>query len=84
LCSILHQPIWAGTRSNKFTGRLTVLAGPKHRQMIVPLRRMIIVLVIFFIFEENYNAFSGLKIEVMVANGLDELGTWTWTFVQIN
>ena len=32
LCSILHQPIWAGTRSNKFTGRLTVLAGPKHRQ----------------------------------------------------
>jgi hypothetical protein len=33
LCSILHQPIWAGTRSNKFTGRLTVPAGPKHRQM---------------------------------------------------
>jgi hypothetical protein len=32
LCSILHQPIWAGTRSNKFTGRLTVLAGPKRRQ----------------------------------------------------
>jgi hypothetical protein len=37
---------------------------------------------IFFIFEENYNAFSGLKIEVMVADGLHELGTWTWTFVQ--
>jgi hypothetical protein len=33
LCSILHQPIWAGTRSNKFTGRLTVLVGPKHRQL---------------------------------------------------
>jgi hypothetical protein len=32
LCSILHQPIWAGTRSNKFTGRLTVLVGPKRRQ----------------------------------------------------
>jgi hypothetical protein len=32
LCSILHQPIWAGTRNNKFTGRLTVLAGPKRRQ----------------------------------------------------
>jgi hypothetical protein len=33
LCSILHQPIWAGTRSDKFTGRLTVLAGPKRRQL---------------------------------------------------
>jgi hypothetical protein len=33
LCSILHQPIWAGTRSNKFTSRLTVLAGPKCRQL---------------------------------------------------
>jgi hypothetical protein len=32
-CSILHKPIWAGTRSNKFTGRLTVLAGPKRRQL---------------------------------------------------
>jgi hypothetical protein len=31
LCSILHQPIWEGTRSDKFTGRLTVLAGPKRR-----------------------------------------------------
>jgi hypothetical protein len=31
LCSILHQPIWAGTRSNKFTSRLMVLAGPKRR-----------------------------------------------------
>jgi hypothetical protein len=31
LCSILHQPIWAGTRSNKFTGQLTVPAGPKRR-----------------------------------------------------
>jgi hypothetical protein len=33
LCSILHQPIWAGARSNKFTGRLTVLAGLKRRQL---------------------------------------------------
>jgi hypothetical protein len=33
LCSILHQPIWAGTCSNKFTGRLTVLAGSKRRQL---------------------------------------------------
>jgi hypothetical protein len=33
LCSILHQPIWAGTRSNKFTGWLTVPAGPKRRQL---------------------------------------------------
>jgi hypothetical protein len=33
MCSILHQPIWAGTRNNKFTGRLTVLAGPKRRQL---------------------------------------------------
>jgi hypothetical protein len=29
----LHQPIWAGTRDVKFTGRLRVLAGPKHRQL---------------------------------------------------
>jgi hypothetical protein len=29
----LHQPIWAGTRNDKFTGRLTVLAGPKRRQL---------------------------------------------------
>jgi hypothetical protein len=34
LCSILHQPIWVGTHSDKFTGRLTVLAGPKHRQLV--------------------------------------------------
>jgi hypothetical protein len=33
LCSILHQPIWAGARINKFTGWLTDLAGPKHRQL---------------------------------------------------
>jgi hypothetical protein len=33
LCSILHQPIWAGTRSDKFTGRLRVLVGPKRRQL---------------------------------------------------
>jgi hypothetical protein len=34
LCSILHQPIWAGTRSDKFTGQLTVLARPKRRQCV--------------------------------------------------
>jgi hypothetical protein len=33
LCSILHQPIWVGARSNKFTRWLRVLAGPKHRQL---------------------------------------------------
>jgi hypothetical protein len=33
LCSILHQPIWAGARNNKFTGCLTDLAGPKRRQL---------------------------------------------------
>jgi hypothetical protein len=33
LCSILHQPIWAGTRNNKFTSWLRVLVGPKHRQL---------------------------------------------------
>jgi hypothetical protein len=34
LCSILHQPIWAGTHNEQFTGRLTVLAGPKHQQLV--------------------------------------------------
>jgi hypothetical protein len=29
----LHQPIWAGTRRDKFTSRLRVLAGPKRRQL---------------------------------------------------
>jgi hypothetical protein len=29
----LASTIWAVTRSNKFTGRLTVLTGPKHRQL---------------------------------------------------
>jgi hypothetical protein len=33
LCFILHQPIWAGTRSVKFTSRLRVLAGPKRRHI---------------------------------------------------
>jgi hypothetical protein len=33
LCSILHQLIWAGARSNKFTGQLTVLTGLKRRQL---------------------------------------------------
>jgi hypothetical protein len=35
LCSILHQLIWAGTRSDKFTGQLRVLAGPKRRQIYI-------------------------------------------------
>jgi hypothetical protein len=38
LCSILHQPIWAGARSNKFTGWLTDLAGPKRRQWVSQIR----------------------------------------------
>jgi hypothetical protein len=29
----LASPIWAGTRSDKFTSRLRVLAGPKRRQL---------------------------------------------------
>jgi hypothetical protein len=33
LCLILHQSIWTGTRSVKFTSRLRVLAGPKRRQL---------------------------------------------------
>jgi hypothetical protein len=33
LCSILHQPIWAGARNNKFTSGLTDLVGPKRRQV---------------------------------------------------
>jgi hypothetical protein len=33
LCSILHQPVRAGARSNKFTGWLTDLAGLKCRQL---------------------------------------------------
>jgi hypothetical protein len=33
LCSILHQPVWAGTRSDKFTRWSRDLPGPKHRQL---------------------------------------------------
>jgi hypothetical protein len=33
LCSILRQPIWAGARSNKFTGRFRDPPGPKRRQL---------------------------------------------------
>jgi hypothetical protein len=33
LCSISHQPIWAGTRSDKFTSRSRDPPGPKHRQL---------------------------------------------------
>jgi hypothetical protein len=29
----LHQSIWAGTHSVKFTSEMRVLAGPKHRQL---------------------------------------------------
>ena len=32
LCSISHQPIWAGTRSDKFTRRSRDPPGSKHRQ----------------------------------------------------
>jgi hypothetical protein len=32
LCSISHQPIWAGTRSDKFTSRSRDPPGPKRRQ----------------------------------------------------
>jgi hypothetical protein len=33
LCSISRQPIWAGTRSDKFTRRSRDPPGPKHRQL---------------------------------------------------
>jgi hypothetical protein len=33
LCSILRQHIWAGARSDKFTGWLTDPPGPKRRQL---------------------------------------------------
>jgi hypothetical protein len=33
LCSILHQPIWAVTRSDKFTSRSRDPPGPKRRQL---------------------------------------------------
>jgi hypothetical protein len=32
LCSISHQPIWAGTHIDKFTGRSRDPPGPKRRQ----------------------------------------------------
>jgi hypothetical protein len=32
LCSILRQPIWAGARSDKFTGWSRDPLGPKRRQ----------------------------------------------------
>jgi hypothetical protein len=32
LCSISRQPIWAGTRSDKFTHRSRDPPGSKHRQ----------------------------------------------------
>jgi hypothetical protein len=34
LCSISRQPIWAGARSDKFTGWLTNLPSPKRRQLV--------------------------------------------------
>jgi hypothetical protein len=33
LCFISHQPIWVGTRSDKFTGRSRDPLGPKRRQL---------------------------------------------------
>jgi hypothetical protein len=33
LCSISHQPIWAGTRNDKFTSRSRDPPGPKRRQL---------------------------------------------------
>jgi hypothetical protein len=33
LCSVSHQPIWAGARSDKFTGRSRDPLGPKRRQL---------------------------------------------------
>jgi hypothetical protein len=33
LCSISHQPIWVGARSDKFTSRSRDPPGPKHRQI---------------------------------------------------
>jgi hypothetical protein len=34
LCSISHQPIWVGTRSDKFTSRSRDPPGPKRRQLV--------------------------------------------------
>jgi hypothetical protein len=33
LCSISRQPIWAGARSDKFTGRFRDPSGPKRRHI---------------------------------------------------
>jgi hypothetical protein len=59
LCSILHQPIWAGTRSNNFTSRLRVLAGPKHRQLARQVGARC-VLTNTFPLSSRWVAFSGL------------------------
>jgi hypothetical protein len=34
LCSVSHQPIWAGAHSDKFTSRSRDPLGPKRRQVI--------------------------------------------------
>jgi hypothetical protein len=34
LCSISHQPIWTGTRNDKFTSRSRDPPGPKCRQIV--------------------------------------------------
>jgi hypothetical protein len=50
LCSILHQLIWAGTRNNKFTSRLTVLVGPKRRQYL----KLILMCLVACLLERSY------------------------------
>jgi hypothetical protein len=60
LCSILHQPIWAGARSDKFTSRLTVLAGPKRRQLARQVGACC-VLTNTFLLSSRWVAFSSLS-----------------------
>jgi hypothetical protein len=59
LCSILHQPIWAEARSNKFTSWLRVLASPKHRQLARQVR-VRCVLTNTFPLSSRWVAFSSL------------------------
>jgi hypothetical protein len=59
LCSILHQPIWAETRSDKFTSRLRVLAGLKRRQLAHQ-SGVCCVLTNTFLLSSRWTIFSGL------------------------
>jgi hypothetical protein len=59
LCSILHQPIWAGACNNKFTSRLTVLAGPKRRQLARQVRACCVLMNTFSL-SSRWVAFSSL------------------------